>query len=52
MELKLSALNHLKHETFKQEHRMALVDTQGFEIVVGYGATIEAALNDLHSNLI
>jgi len=43
---------HLKFENQRDQHMVTLVDSEGFEIVKGYGKSIADAINDLHHNLI
>ena len=50
--IKITELQHLKIELIKQEYVATLIDTDGFEILKGYGLSIIKAINDLHSNLI
>ena len=43
---------HLKFEHQSDEHIVTLVDSNGHEIVRGYGDTIIEAINDMHHRLI
>lgn len=45
-------LSHIRVSETENGFVVALTDTEGFEIVRGFGETITDALNDLHSNLI
>ncbi|WP_299526637.1 hypothetical protein [uncultured Lutibacter sp.] len=45
-------LKHLKFELINKEHVVSLIDSDGYEIVRGYGNTAIEALNDMHSNLL
>lgn len=47
-----SEFKNLKFEYIKNEHVVALVDKQGYEIIKGYGVTTIDAINDLHNSLI
>jgi hypothetical protein len=45
-------LKYIKFDKKENEHIAILVDTEGYEILAGYGKTIIEAMNDMHSNLI
>ncbi len=45
-------LELLKFELIDYEHIVSFVDTNGFEIIRGFGDTIIEAINDLHKSLI
>ncbi|MFT5167374.1 MAG: hypothetical protein ACI8P3_002611 [Saprospiraceae bacterium] len=45
-------MKHLKFEIINDEHVVTLRDTEGYEVIKGYGVTVIEAINDLHSNLI
>ncbi len=45
-------LKHLKFQRVKNEFIVTLVDEQEYEILKGYGNSVPAAINDLHSNLL
>lgn len=48
----IEELQHIKFEFIKQEYVATIIDTDGFEILKGYGLSIIKAINDLHNNLI
>lgn len=50
--LNISNLEHLKIKIIKSEYVAAITDSDGHELLMGYGDTIAAAINDLHHNLI
>lgn len=50
--LNFSLLKNLKHTIKEDEHIISLIDIDGQEIIIGYGNSIESALNDLHHNLL
>lgn len=50
--IQTSALKHLKFEEFGNKSVVTLLDAEEFEILKGYGKTIEDAINDLHQNLL
>lgn len=43
---------HLKFELINKEHVASLIDSDGYEIVRGYGNTVIEALNDMPSSLL
>lgn len=45
-------LKHLKIQVVNSEFTVILVDASGYEILKGYGSSIEKAINDLHHSLI
>ncbi len=45
-------LKNLKIELNNSEYSIALIDKGSYEIVKGYGITIEEAMNDLHHRLL
>ena len=49
--IKIVELQHIKCEYIEQEYVATLIDTDGFEILKGYGLSIIKAINDLHNNL-
>ncbi|WP_026932615.1 hypothetical protein [Christiangramia echinicola] len=49
--IKIVELQHIKWEYIEQEYVATLIDTDGFEILKGYGLSIIKAINDLHNNL-
>ncbi|GAA3516921.1 hypothetical protein GCM10022393_33750 [Aquimarina addita] len=50
--LNTAELKNLKFELVNLEYSAALIDSTGYEIVKGYGESIEDAMNDLHHNLL
>jgi len=50
--INLSNLKHLKIQITKLEYTVAITDSDGHELLKGYGNSIEDAINDLHHNLI
>ncbi len=45
-------LKYLKFELINDKHVVTLIDLEGYEIIKGYGNTINSEINDLHSCLI
>jgi hypothetical protein len=45
-------LKHLKLEVIKNEFVATLMDSSGYEIIKGYGSTVEEAISDMHFNII
>lgn len=50
--INLSDLSYLKFDKKTTKYIVTLIDEKGFEIIKGYGKTLEIAINDLHHNLI
>lgn len=48
----IEQLEHLKFEKNADECVVTLVDSNGYEIIKGYGKIAIEALNDLHSTLL
>ena len=48
----IKQLKHLQVDYNSNEYIVSLVDSQGYEIVRGYGSTAVEAINDLHSGLL
>jgi len=49
--IKITELEHLKIEFTNQEYTAILIDSEGFEMLKGYGISVINAINDLHKNL-
>ena len=45
-------MKHLQFDKINGEHIISLVDAKGHKILSGYGDTVIAAINDLHSGLL
>lgn len=52
MNINANQIKHLKFQKIKDEYVVSLIDLQDYEILKGYGITIEEAINDLHNNLL
>lgn len=50
--IKVKDLEHIKVEFINKEYIATLNDSNGFEILKGYGITSIKAINDLHKNLL
>ncbi|WP_299252950.1 hypothetical protein [uncultured Aquimarina sp.] len=50
--INLTDLEYLKIQIINSDYTVAITDSDGHEILKGYGSSIEDAINDLHHNLI
>ncbi len=48
----INSLKYITKRILNNTYIVSLVDAKGFAITVGYGDSLEEAINDLHSNLI
>ena len=50
--ISIHEIKNLQFEKINEEHVVSLVDAKGYKILSGYGNTVIAAMNDLHSGLL
>ena len=52
MMINTNLIKNIKFQVLNGKYIVSLIDLQGYEILKGYGNTIEEAINDLHCNLL
>ena len=52
LSVEIQKLNYLNIKESGTGMVVTLVDKEGYEILKGYGKTVEDAINDLHHNLV